>query len=83
MKQFQPKKKKKKELERRTLTTGLEWFMQNKRPIKVVPIYSYVFKEKYICTMRLRAYNIAELQCSEMTEETTPEAPAASLFAAS
>lgn len=33
--------------------------------------------------MKLRAYNISELQCSEMTDETTQEAPTAGLFAAS
>lgn len=45
--------------------------------------YGYVFKEKYICTMRLRAYNISELQYSEMTDETAEDAPPAGLVTAS
>lgn len=68
---------------RRSLKTGHEWFIQSKRAIKVVLTYGYVFKEKYICTMRLRAYNISELQYSEMTDETAEDAPPAGLVTAS
>lgn len=73
---------KKKKL-RRSLKTGHEWFIQSKRAMKVVLTYGYVFKEKYICTMRLRAYNISELHYSEMTDETAEDAPPAGLVAAS
>lgn len=72
--------KKKIENQKADLRKQLEWFIQSKGQLKQCLYTVRPSKEKCLCTVRLRAYNISELQCSEMTDETTQEAPTAGLF---